>query len=159
ELALDLGRFQAGEPIRARPVGRLEHLVKWARRKPAVATLWGVSLVAVLLLGLGGLGWAWQRAEQSPVVHEDLEQVTPLVQAWGRRGGEPAMGRAEGRVAGGGPADLLWRVHQVRKDLNLVEALDRIRLAAATIVEGKFGDALADQDYATVFRERGPAVA
>src|SRR5262249_23124778 len=32
ELAEALGRFQAGEPIRARPTSTLERLVKWARR-------------------------------------------------------------------------------------------------------------------------------
>jgi WD40 repeat protein len=38
-LAEDLCRFQAGEPIAARPIGRLERLVKWCRRRPAVASL------------------------------------------------------------------------------------------------------------------------
>jgi hypothetical protein len=45
---------QAGEPILARPVGRLERLLKWARRRPAVAALSGSLLAATLLL-LGGL--------------------------------------------------------------------------------------------------------
>jgi WD40 repeat protein len=48
ELANDLRRFQAGEPIRARPVGVMERAVKWARRRPAQAALLGVSGVAIL---------------------------------------------------------------------------------------------------------------
>jgi WD40 repeat protein len=50
-LADDLGRFLAGEPIVARPVGRLERLAKWAKRRPALAGLVAVSVVAVLALG------------------------------------------------------------------------------------------------------------
>jgi WD40 repeat protein len=46
ELAADLGRFRKGEPILARPAGRLERAVKWARRRPAVAALLGVSAAA-----------------------------------------------------------------------------------------------------------------
>jgi formylglycine-generating enzyme required for sulfatase activity len=53
ELANDLRRFQAGEPIRARPVGAVERAVKWARRRPALAALLGVVLLA--LVGLTAL--------------------------------------------------------------------------------------------------------
>src|SRR5262249_5742495 len=43
ELADDLRRFRQSEPIRARPVGRWERVVKWARRRPAAAALAAVS--------------------------------------------------------------------------------------------------------------------
>jgi WD40 repeat protein len=48
DLADDLERFQAGEPILARPAGAWERTVKWARRRPAVAALVGVSGLAVV---------------------------------------------------------------------------------------------------------------
>src|SRR5262249_14456856 len=55
ELAEDLGRFLAGEPIRARRTGIWERGVKWVRRRPAVAALLAVSAAAVLCLIVGTL--------------------------------------------------------------------------------------------------------
>jgi hypothetical protein len=55
ELAEELRRFQAGEPIRARPVGAVERAAKWARRRPAVAamlaTTVGMAAAAAALVG------------------------------------------------------------------------------------------------------------
>ncbi len=51
ELAADLRRFLADEPIRARRVSQVERYVRWAKRNPGVAMLGG-ALTAVLVLGL-----------------------------------------------------------------------------------------------------------
>jgi WD40 repeat protein/tRNA A-37 threonylcarbamoyl transferase component Bud32 len=61
-LADDLRRFRQGEPIRARPVGRRERLLKWVRRRPALAAL-AALLVLVFLAGFAGVSWEWRRAE------------------------------------------------------------------------------------------------
>ncbi|HYT94520.1 MAG TPA: bifunctional serine/threonine-protein kinase/formylglycine-generating enzyme family protein [Gemmataceae bacterium] len=65
ELANDLRRFQAGEPVQARPVGRIDRAVKWARRRPALAALLGVTLFALVALAAltGSLAVARSEAE------------------------------------------------------------------------------------------------
>ncbi len=55
-LAEDLERWQAGEPIRARPSTGLERLTKWVRRKPAIASL-AVALLVAVITGLVGVSW------------------------------------------------------------------------------------------------------
>jgi serine/threonine protein kinase len=50
ELAEDLRRHLAGEPIQARPQSGLERLWSWTRRRPAVAALIAVSFTALALL-------------------------------------------------------------------------------------------------------------
>jgi tetratricopeptide (TPR) repeat protein len=53
ELADDLGRFLDGHTIRARRAGAAERLWKWARRKPALATLLTVSVLSLAALVAG----------------------------------------------------------------------------------------------------------
>ncbi len=55
DLADDLHRFLAQEPIRARPASAGERVAKWVKRRPALAALIGVSAVAVLALAALGV--------------------------------------------------------------------------------------------------------
>jgi formylglycine-generating enzyme required for sulfatase activity len=75
DLADDLRRFQAGEPIRARPVGAVERAVKWARRRPALAALLGVVLLALVSLAVlsGNLVAARNDAEEKRKAAEEKE--------------------------------------------------------------------------------------
>jgi serine/threonine protein kinase/tetratricopeptide (TPR) repeat protein len=69
-MAEDLRRYLAGEPIQARPTPLWERAVKWVKRRPAVATLIGVSCLAVVsLLALGAL---WLNSERQAA--EDREE-------------------------------------------------------------------------------------
>ena len=47
-LSDDLGRWLNGEPIAARPCGRLQRIRKYIRRKPAIACLFAVSTLALI---------------------------------------------------------------------------------------------------------------
>jgi serine/threonine protein kinase len=57
DLAEDLRRWQAGEPIHARPVSLWERGVKWARRRPAAAALVAVCVLAVVGVVGASLGF------------------------------------------------------------------------------------------------------
>ncbi len=56
-LADDVQRFLDGEPIRARPVGRGERVVRWFRRNPALGTV--ASLAVLALLAATGVSIAY----------------------------------------------------------------------------------------------------
>ena len=71
DLSEDLGRFLSGEPVIARPVGRIEHTWRWCRRKPIAAAL--VVSLAVLLLTLG-VGGPWVAIKQKQLAAEREEQ-------------------------------------------------------------------------------------
>jgi serine/threonine-protein kinase len=60
ELADDLDRFGRGEPVAARPVGTAERLVKWVRRRPAVAGLLAAVLLLAIVGGALSTHFAWQ---------------------------------------------------------------------------------------------------
>ena len=69
DLADELRRFLAGEPIRARPIGATGRTVRWCRRKPALAAA-VAALAVVLLAGAGGVFWQWRRAEANAEAQE-----------------------------------------------------------------------------------------
>jgi WD40 repeat protein len=64
DVAEELRRFLAGEPIVARPAGPLERTVKWARRKPLLAAA-SVIALAALAAAIGGLFWHDVRLQQA----------------------------------------------------------------------------------------------
>ncbi len=70
-LADDLGRFLRGEPIQARPVGRLERLARWCRRHPREALLAGGVLALLVLLAVGSTVAAfWIQGERDEAVEQ-----------------------------------------------------------------------------------------
>ncbi len=60
-LADDLARFAEGKTILARPVGKVERSLRWARRNPAVAAL-SMLVLLVALAGIIGIAWNWNEA-------------------------------------------------------------------------------------------------
>jgi tetratricopeptide (TPR) repeat protein/tRNA A-37 threonylcarbamoyl transferase component Bud32 len=80
ELADDLRRFRAGEPIRARPVGRTERVLRWCRRRPLVASLLAALMLA-LAGGATGVVWQWQRAEAKAAEARQARELAEAIYA------------------------------------------------------------------------------
>jgi hypothetical protein len=63
-LADDVRAWLENRPIAARPVGSIERMALFMRRRPALAAAYGLTAAVVLLLGFGGsLAWLWRAAE------------------------------------------------------------------------------------------------
>ncbi len=72
ELAEDLHRFQAGQPVRARRLGIVERGWRWCRRNPVVAGL-TAPIVVILLVGfVGSTYFALKVTEESKVAHRQI---------------------------------------------------------------------------------------
>lgn len=71
-LADDLEKHAAGEPILARPCGVWERWRKWARRRPALAALLAVSVLAALALVGVAVGWSYSGRLETALANETL---------------------------------------------------------------------------------------
>ncbi|MGA2255892.1 MAG: serine/threonine-protein kinase [Thermoguttaceae bacterium] len=79
EAAKELRRYLNGEPIRARPIGRIAHTWRWCKRNPSVAAL-AAGLLLVCIFGFSAVSWQWQKAviarNDVVVARDQVEQVT-----------------------------------------------------------------------------------
>jgi WD40 repeat protein len=156
ELAEDLERFRNGEPIRARPAGAAERLLRWARRRPAAAALVLVSVLALAGL-VGGGSWflallARKNSELSAAKDNALglaareKEAGEQAQESARRASHEALRADHGRHAL--QLDLAlgaWRRH----DLDLAEK-------ALADVDAPFRSAWESRHLASLVRRRKP---
>src|SRR5262249_53471403 len=95
ELGDDLRRFIDGQPIRARPVGLVQQGVKWVRRRPALAAVYGLVVLALALSGLsGGAAWLWQNADAA---HHEAANARDEAQSAFQQEQQARAGEAEAR--------------------------------------------------------------
>ncbi|HEV3339801.1 MAG TPA: serine/threonine-protein kinase [Pirellulales bacterium] len=77
DVADELRRFLAGEPIVTRPVGKLERLQKWVSRRPVVAGL-SAAILVIAVTAFSLVTWQWRRAETARASEESLLYVNRI---------------------------------------------------------------------------------
>jgi tetratricopeptide (TPR) repeat protein len=139
-VAEDLHRFQRNEPILARPVGSLERVLRWTRRKPTAAALAATALAMLALMITSGVWLVQRRAELRNEVSTALTQAFRLRKQFHFREARALLEQARQQLVPVGPDDLRRQVDGALDDLELVENLDKARLGGATPVEGRWFD-------------------
>ncbi len=82
ELAEELGRWLRGESIQSRPARWDERCVKWAKRRPVVASSLGLGLAALgLIFGLVVAGEFAIRQEKNAAVNSEAKAVAEAARA------------------------------------------------------------------------------
>jgi serine/threonine protein kinase/WD40 repeat protein len=64
QVADELGRFLGGHPILARPISKAQLMLRWCHRHQTITFL-ALAFLASLTVGIAGITWQWQRAEQN----------------------------------------------------------------------------------------------
>jgi serine/threonine-protein kinase len=158
-LAEDLRRFQRDEPIVARPVGPVERMLRWARRKPTAAALVATALALVGLAIGGGLFLERQQAARQGRAQEAVEAALAQVPGLRRQGhwaeALALLTQVRSRLDEAGSDDLARRLTRTEADLELAAALEQIRLAPLIVGQQTFDYRAMAETYAKTFAHAG----
>jgi WD40 repeat protein/tRNA A-37 threonylcarbamoyl transferase component Bud32 len=132
ELAADLRRFIAGEPICARPVGRLERGWRWCKRHQDVALLSAMLLAALLTISIAApivalRQMSLRRESEARRIEVQSEMARNLFQ---RAGEEYSAGRPAQGIA------LLARAYQLSNSNDASNSDQRLRNSILRLMPG-----------------------
>jgi serine/threonine protein kinase/Tfp pilus assembly protein PilF len=162
ELAQEIQRWLADEPVTAYRESIFARSGRWRRRHPALTAMTG----AVLAVLVAGGFWvrhesdkrATLNARREAGVLADLEEAASHRDQGQWAEATAAVARAEGRLGTDGPNMLTQRVQQVRADLDMVAALENIRLRKAQVKGQGPNSSVADAAYEAVFDRYGVSI-
>jgi tetratricopeptide (TPR) repeat protein len=159
ELADDMRRWLADEPIRARPAGVVRRLRKWGRRHRAWTASAAATLGAALLVLAAGIGWvASDRAARAQRTTDEIGAALKESADWQQRQRMPealsAAYRAKAALAGGHADPALRRQVEARvADLELLAQLEEARLDADAVKDNGFDWAQTERRFGEIFRD------
>ncbi len=164
ELAADVERWLADEPVKAWREPWPTRARRWARRHRTVVV--GAAAAALVALFAGAAGLLWWQHEQALRRQEQDRRLAAADAALQRVGDLLARGRwaearaaleqAEDRLAGTGTGELQRRAEEARRNLELVSRLDDIRQKSVTrfvSAQAVIDPAVTDRDYEVAFAD------
>jgi tetratricopeptide (TPR) repeat protein/tRNA A-37 threonylcarbamoyl transferase component Bud32 len=157
EMAEDLRRFLADEPIRAKPPGLGQRLGRWARRRWRVVV--AAACVLLLLAGLAGANWFWWTQRQAVAEAQARAGLEEAGRFQSQERWEEGLGvvRRSLSALDGTWADagLRRELEERERDLEMGHRLEEARLRRATQRGGAFDNRATAQAYAEAFEWYG----
>jgi serine/threonine-protein kinase len=155
ELDRAAAEARAVEEARTREMAEARAAEERKRRRTTLAL--AAAVLALVVIGGGGAAWWWR---ERTAAARDVEAALAEAAAHQAAGRWPearaALERADGRLAGAGPAQLRERLRQAQADARVVAELEEVRFRPAEAKGGKGLDfSLATERYPVVFREYG----
>jgi eukaryotic-like serine/threonine-protein kinase len=154
-LAADLKRHLRGEPIAARRAGPLERLMRWARRKPAHATLAGMGAL-IAAASIAGATWygATVRANGRAIA-DGLRIVDSAAVAGAWDEARRALDLVLARQAATPDASFADPIAKRERDLRTVTELAAVRMQRTLAITGDFDPKASADRYAEILRTAG----
>lgn len=166
ELADDLGRFNRGEPILARPIGPVERTVKWCKRRPSTTFAITVSVVALAGAVSGGVWFQQvrhardtQEAVRRQSARASIEAALPSLsrfvasQQWVDATG--LLRTAQSQLGDAASPDLESRLDAAEEQYEVAQELYRIRQSFVALGYSGYIHYPARDAYARLFGRLG----
>ncbi|HVK08660.1 MAG TPA: tetratricopeptide repeat protein [Gemmataceae bacterium] len=164
DLAQDVGRWLADEPVGAHPEPWPARAGRWARRHRSLVASLGVAAGLLVVTGAGVAWWQSRLAQERLVertrngeqVEALLDRCEAALAADDAAGARLAVGDAEKRAENPGAEHLRGRLARCRTGADLLAELDRIDELRWTTEDGKFqGSGRAVREWPAAFARIG----